>query len=76
MGGFHGRPAYADVDAGAALAVMRNRIVHISAGGAIDQIVADDPGMVARRSRLMQLVRSGQGSPYWQDRDCRGKHAG
>jgi hypothetical protein len=43
MGGFHGRPAYADVDAGASLAVMRNRIVDMSAGAAIDQIVADDP---------------------------------
>jgi hypothetical protein len=62
MGGFHGRPAYADVDACAALAVMRNRIVDMSAGAAIDQIVADDPGMVARRSRLTQLARSGQGS--------------
>jgi hypothetical protein len=48
----------------AALAVMRNRIVDMSAGAAIDQIVADDPGMVARRSRLTQLARSGQGSLY------------
>ena len=62
MGGFHGRPAYAD--AGAALAVMRNRIVDMSAGSAIDHIVADDPGMGARRSRLTHLARVRPGIPY------------
>jgi hypothetical protein len=56
MGGFHGRPAYADV------AVVRDPIVDMSARAAIDQIVANEPGMVARRSRLTQLARSVQGS--------------
>jgi hypothetical protein len=40
---------------------MRNHIVNISAGAAINQIIADEPGVVARGSRLTQLTRSGQG---------------
>jgi CubicO group peptidase (beta-lactamase class C family) len=45
MGGSNGSAAYADIDSGVAVAVMRNRIVgDMSAVAAIDQMVADHLG--------------------------------
>ena len=45
MAGSNGSAAYADIDSGVAVAVMRNRIVgDMSAVAAIDQMVADDLG--------------------------------
>ena len=45
MAGSNGSAAYADIDSGVAVAVMRNRIVgDMSAVAAIDRMVADDLG--------------------------------
>jgi hypothetical protein len=45
MIGSNGSAAYADIDSGVAVAVMRNRIVgDMSAVAAIDRIIADSVG--------------------------------